>query len=183
MTYRKLPDRTSDTPMRQWLRTHLPDEPPARTSPLTWQLVRRYAAGELPRDLAADARITVHAVQHRVRYVAVKLGYEPAISDARLLPNGDLADHAVRRDDTTGCLLWTGAMAPSDYGPSASLAIDEQASSGTGRRPRAKVPVRRYRWEQEHGSLPRGRYVHAGFGNPACVALEHAEVRTKAGTR
>jgi hypothetical protein len=44
------------------------------------------------------------------------------------------------------------------------------------------VQVRRWLWEHEYGPLPRSRYVHAACGNPACVALEHAEVRTKAGT-
>lgn len=182
MPYRKLPGRQYETPLRHWLRAHLPDDPPTRTSPLTWRLVRRYASGELARDLAPEAGIPLHAIENRVRYVAVKLGYQPRAADARLLPNGDLADHAVRRDDVTGCLLWTGSLHPSEYGPSASLATADHAPSGTGRRPRTKVLVRRYRWEQAHGPLPRGRYVHAGCGNPACVALEHAVVRTKAGT-
>jgi hypothetical protein len=176
MPYRKLPDRTSETPLRHWLRANLPDERPVRTSPSTWQLVQHYSHGALARDLAPEAGIALHAVEGRVRYFAVKLGYQPGISEARLLPNGDLADHAARRDDATGCLLWTGSMHPSEYGPSAS------APSGTVHRPQTKVQVRRWLWEREHGPLPRGRYVHADCGNPACIALEHAVVRTKAGT-
>lgn len=182
LPYRNLSGRTSETPLRHWLRANLPDEPPVRTSPLTWQLVQRYTHGALARDLAPEAGIPLHAIENRVRYFAVKLGYQPGISEARILPNGDLADHAVRRDDATGCLLWTGSMHPSEYGPSASVPMIESPNSNAVRRRQAKVQVRRWLWEREHGPLPRGRYVHASCGNPACVGLEHAVVRTKAGT-
>lgn len=177
MPYRKLPDRRSETSLRHWLRTNLPDEPPVRTSPLTWQLVQRYAHGALARDLAPEAGLLPHAVEGRVRYFADKLSYQPGISEARLLPNSDLADHAVRWDDETGCLLWTGSM-----DPSAVATVIAGPTSKPGRRSRPTVQVRRWLWEREHGPLPPRRYVHAGCGNPACVALEHAEVRTKAGT-
>ena len=182
MPYRQLPGRTADSPLRHWLRANLPDEPPFPAGRLTWEIVRRYAAGALPRDLAADADLTPAAIEGRIRYLARKLGYQPGSADtAWLRSDGTLADHAVRRDEATGCLMWTGHLAPSENGPRATLPERLRSAADGGREP-AGVRVRRFLWEQAHGPLPRGLHVRAICGNRACVALDHAEVSAKAAT-
>ena len=179
MPYRQLPNRTADSPLRHWLRANLPDEPPFPAGRLSWEIVRRYAAGELPRDLAKDADLTPIAIEGRVRHLATKLGYQPGTDTAWLRSNGTLADHAVRYDAATGCLVWAGHLAPSENGPRATLPAPFR-STADGEPQTAGVRVRRWLWERAHGSLPRGLHVRAICGNRACVALAHAEVSAKA---
>lgn len=85
---------------------------------------------------------------------------------------GTLADLAIRveRDETTGCLRWTGAHTPSGYG---QIVLDG-----------ATLYVHRVAYEQAHGPIPDGLHVDhvwdRGCRFHDCIEPSHLEAITLA---
>ena len=66
----------------------------------------------------------------------------------------------ARRDETTGCLLWTGGK----YAKSAYGAIVYQKRTWR---------AHRLAWVAHKGEIPDGLYVCHACDNPQCIAIEH----------
>ena len=66
----------------------------------------------------------------------------------------------VERDESTGCLIWTGAKSHAGYGV---------MTRGGGR----MVGAHRYAWEQVNGPTPEGAQIDHACHNRACVEASH----------
>ena len=70
----------------------------------------------------------------------------------------------------SGCLIWMGATDAHGYG---------RIYAG-----RKVVPVHRYAWEREHGSIPEGMVVdHRYHCDPSCCEVSHLRLATRTENR
>ena len=178
MTERPIRGQKHQTPLRYWLASNLPTDPPFRTSSQTWSLAQRFAAGDPVGRLAEETGLSPEAITQRLMTLARKIGYQSPSTTAWLLPEGRLADHSVRVDEASGCLVWTGYLEPKATGPYEHLPRSHWPAGHTG--PMGpRVLLRQFLWEQTYGLVPGNLVVSAACGDRRCLALEHAALRVR----
>lgn len=86
--------------------------------------------------------------------------YKPRLTDGRVSCKLSVAENLARlsrRDEKTGCLVWTGATSRWGY----------------GRYGKKRLPAHRLSYEQAIGPIPQGMIVCHRCDNPPCIEPTH----------